>query len=132
MSIISVSEAIAKLGEHSSLRVGSETCELKEAAGRILAKDIVATLNVPPADNSAMDGYALRRADWSDTDQVLAISQRITAGMPPQPLKAGTAARIFTGAEIPDGADSVVIQENCVAGDASVTIRNMGPAGSNI
>lgn len=132
MSMISVSEAIAKLGEHSRLRVPSETCGLKQAAGRILANDIVAALNVPPADNSAMDGYVLRRSDWSDTDRALSISQRITAGTPPQPLAAGTAARIFTGAEIPEGADTVVIQENCIAGNTSVTINSIGPEGSNI
>ncbi len=132
MSMISVSEAIARLREHSSLRVSSESCELKKSAGRVLASDIVAPLSVPPADNSAMDGYALRRADWSDTDQTLPISQRIPAGTPPQPLEAGTAARIFTGAEIPEGADVVVMQENCSADSRNVTIKSIGPVGNNI
>lgn len=132
MSMISVSEAIARLAEHSSLRVSSEKCELKQSIGRVLAGDVVAPLNVPPADNSAMDGYALRRSDWSSADQAIPVSQRITAGTPPDPLKAGTAARIFTGAEVPDGADVVVMQENCCAEADSVIIKTLGQVGSNI
>lgn len=132
MSMISVSDAVARLGEHSSLRVSSENCDLKRSIGRVLASDIVAALNVPPADNSAMDGYALRRSDWNSAEQTIPVSQRITAGTPPEPLKAGTAARIFTGAEIPSGADVVVMQENCVAETHGVIIKTLGPVGSNI
>lgn len=132
MSMISVSEAITRLRETSSVRVEAETCELRACAGRVLAADIVAGINVPPADNSAMDGYALRGEDWKGPDQPLEISQRITAGTPPEPLKEGTAARIFTGAEIPEGADLVVMQEKCKADGQSVLIENTGPPGANI
>ena len=136
MSMISVSEAIARLCEDSHVRVGKETCKLKECAGRVLATDIVAGLNVPPADNSAMDGYALRRQDWKGPDQPLEVSQRITAGSPPEPLIEGTAARIFTGAEIPAGADIVVMQEKCTleaAGDGQfVCMDSVGEVGANI
>lgn len=132
MSLISVTEAVQRLRATSRVRVGTETCGLKSANGRVLARDVVAGINVPPADNSAMDGYALRHQDWAAADQPLPISQRITAGTPPQPLQAGTAARIFTGAEIPPGADLVVMQENCSADEQAVYIRQLGPVGNNI
>ena len=83
-----------------------------ECDGRVLAQDLVSTLDLPPWPNSAMDGYALRRADW--TGEPLVVSQRIFAGQAPQPLAAGTCARIFTGAPVPEGADCVEMQENAV------------------
>ena len=132
MSMISVPEAIARLRENSTVRVAVETCKLKACAGRVLAADIVAGINVPPADNSAMDGYALRREDWKGPDQPLPVSQRITAGTPPAPLEQGTAARIFTGAEIPAGADLVVMQENCMPDGQSVRMESVRPVGANI
>ena len=136
MSMISVPEAIARLCENSHVRVSKETCELKACAGRVLATDIVAGINVPPADNSAMDGYALRLEDWQGADHFLHVSQRIVAGSPPEPLVAGTAARIFTGAEIPEGADIVVMQEKCTgrsSGDGqSVCMESVGGVGANI
>lgn len=132
MSLISVTDAIRRLRATGQVRVGSETCLLKSANGRVLARDVVAGINVPPADNSAMDGYALRHQDWTGAAQALPISQRITAGTPPAPLQAGTAARIFTGAEIPQGADLVVMQENCSAGENTVYISQLGPIGHNI
>jgi len=79
-----------------------------------------------------MDGYALRREDWKGSDQPLEISQRITAGSPPAPLKAGTTARIFTGAEIPEGADIVVMQEKCIVDGQSVSMESVGAIGANI
>jgi len=132
MSMISVSEAINRLRYSSSVRVGSEKCRLKACVGRVLASDIVAGINVPPADNSAMDGYALRRQDWKGPDDRLEISQRIIAGTPPEPLIAGTAARIFTGAEIPHGADIVVVQEKCSEGGQRVCMQSVGAIGANI
>lgn len=87
-----------------------ETLPLAAADGRVLAEDLVAGLDLPPWDNSAMDGYALRMADW--TDEPLAVSQRIFAGNAPAPLQPGTCARIFTGAPLPAGADCVEMQEN--------------------
>jgi molybdopterin molybdotransferase len=132
MSMISVTEAVKRLRASSQVLVGSETIELKAGDGRVLASDIVSTINVPPADNSAMDGYALRRKDWQGPGQALEISQRITAGTPPLPLTKGTAARIFTGAEIPEGADVVVMQEKCKADGRSVLIEVVREIGGNI
>ena len=87
-----------------------ETLPLAATDGRVLAENIVADLDLPPWDNSAMDGYALRLADW--TGEPLTISQRIFAGNAPVALTPGTCARIFTGAPIPAGADCVEMQEN--------------------
>ncbi|WP_434676588.1 molybdopterin molybdotransferase MoeA [Pseudomonas sp. D3-10] len=90
--------------------VERERVSLAQAQGRILAEDLVATLDLPPWPNSAMDGYALRLADWRG--EPLVVSQRIFAGQAPEPLVPGTCARIFTGAPIPVGADCVEMQEN--------------------
>ena len=79
-----------------------ESLLLAECDGRVLAQDLVSTLDLPPWPNSAMDGYALRLADW--TGEPLVVSQRIFAGNAPQPLAAGTCARIFTGAPVPPSA----------------------------
>ena len=89
-----------------------------DADGRVLAQDVVSELQVPPHDNSSMDGYALRSADVAKLGTVLSISQRIAAGASGEALLSGTAARIFTGAPIPAGADAVVMQEDCTALDA--------------
>lgn len=132
MSMISVADALERLRGGSRVLVGSETVSLRESLGRVLAADIVSEINVPPADNSAMDGYALRRKDWRGPTHALHISQRITAGKPPLPLTKGTVARIFTGAEIPAGADLVVMQERCSAQDQSVLIEAVGDTGANI
>jgi len=83
-----------------------------QADGRVLAQDVVSPLEVPPQDNSSMDGYALRCADLAP-GRALPVSQRIPAGTQGLPLLAGTVARIFTGAPIPPGADAVVMQEDC-------------------
>ena len=92
--------------------VQREHLPLAAASGRVLAEDLVSTLDLPPWPNSAMDGYALRLADWSG--EPLVVSQRIFAGQAPEPLAAGTCARIFTGAPVPAGADCVEMQENAV------------------
>ncbi|MBN9407960.1 MAG: molybdopterin molybdotransferase MoeA [Burkholderiales bacterium] len=92
-----------------------------DADGRLLAQDVVSPLQVPPVDNSAMDGYAVRVADVPAVGTRLPVSQRIAAGSSGGPLAAGTAARIFTGAPVPEGADAVVMQEDVDAtteGDA--------------
>lgn len=86
-----------------------------EANGRFLAQDLTSELDVPPMDNTQMDGYAVRIDDCQADFTRLPVSQRIPAGHVPQPLEAGTAARIFTGAMIPAGADAVVMQEACTA-----------------
>ena len=132
MSLISVNEAHERLGSNCRILVAKESVELRESLGRVLASDIVSAINVPPADNSAMDGFALCYEDWQGPDHELDVSQRITAGKPPEPLKKGTAARIFTGAEIPDGADIVVMQEKCRMDGGHVWIDTIGEAGANI
>ena len=90
----------------------TEMCSTLQADGRVLAQHVVSELEVPPQDNSSMDGYALRCADVA-LGRALPVSQRIPAGSQGAPLQAGTVARIFTGAPIPSGADAVVMQEDC-------------------
>ena len=100
-----------------------------EANGRVLAHDQASTIAVPSADNTSMDGYAVRAQDCMNGGATLRVAQRIAAGQVGQPLAAGTAARIFTGAMIPAGADAVVMQEQCeLAGDL-VTIRHTPASG---
>jgi molybdopterin molybdotransferase len=96
-----------------------------EALGLILAEDQIAKTSVPPADNSAMDGYAIRYQDLSDgTTTTLTVSQRIPAGAAPRRLQDGTAARIFTGAELPENADTIVMQEDCTVDGDSISFPN--------
>ncbi len=109
----------------------TEWVALAGAEGRVLATELVAALDLPPWPNSAMDGYALRLADWHG--EPLAVSQRIFAGHAPQPLQAGTCARIFTGAPLPEGADCVEMQENAqVLDDGRVTFSEPLRVGQNI
>jgi molybdopterin molybdotransferase len=115
--LLSVDEALAQLLAGAKPVSEVEQVPTMQAAGRVLAKAQTSTMDVPPMDNSAMDGYAVRLADLS-SGKTLKVAQRIPAGSVGKPLEAGTAARIFTGAPIPSGADAVVMQENCsVAGD---------------
>lgn len=118
----------------------SETLATEQALGQILSEPVIAGVTVPPADNSAVDGYALR---WQDakTDLPIPLSQRIPAGHDPQPLGPGTAARIFTGATVPSGADTVLMQEHCEEGDSGNHVilkkapeqgQNIRPAGQDI
>lgn len=133
--LMALDDAVARLlGEAAPLQEVEQVSTF-EADGRVLAQDIVAGLTVPPRDNSAMDGYAVRLADCTG-DAVLPVSQRIPAGTVGQPLAAGTAARIFTGAQVPEGADAVVMQEDteAIAGDglAQVRVRPVPRPGQNI
>jgi molybdopterin molybdotransferase len=101
-----------------------------DADGRVLASDLVSALQVPPQDNSSMDGYAVRAADVAEAGTVLPISQRIAAGHAPEPLRPGTCARIFPGAPMPEGADAVVMQEDTrdVGGDMHAVHIDAVPA----
>ncbi|MCW2270543.1 Molybdopterin molybdenumtransferase [compost metagenome] len=111
-ALMPVEDALAQLlalAEAAPI-VEVEQLALAEAEGRVLARELVAGLDLPPWPNSAMDGYALRLADWQG--EPLPVSQRIFAGHAPQPLEPGTCARIFTGAPLPPGADCVEMQEN--------------------
>lgn len=104
--------ALAQLLERVEPLSGVETVATFDADRRVLAEDLVSSLQVPPQDNSSMDGYAVRCADVSAPGVVLPVSQRIAAGHPASPLREGTCARIFTGATLPPGADAVVMQED--------------------
>ncbi|AVO48296.1 molybdopterin molybdenumtransferase MoeA [Melaminivora suipulveris] len=127
-------EALAELLAHAQPLDGSETVSTFDADGRVLRADAISALQVPPQDNSAMDGYALRCADGAAGGAVLPVSQRIPAGSVGAPLQPGTAARIFTGAPVPPGADAVVMQEDCEALEDGGSVRvNVAPAaGQNI
>jgi molybdopterin molybdotransferase len=107
--------ALAELLVFARVLQDVERISTFDADTRVLAHDVVSPLQVPPQDNSAMDGYALRYADIPHAGVVLPVSQRIPAGSAGTPLQPGTAARIFTGAPIPAGADAVVMQEDCEA-----------------
>lgn len=107
----------------------TETVPTLEANGRVLALAQASQLNVPPMDNTQMDGYAVRAADCASGNAQLKVSQRIPAGHVGQPLEPGTAARIFTGAMIPPGADAVVMQEQCEAAADVVTVKHVPKAG---
>ena len=108
-------EALQQLLASATLPLPAEQVPVGDADGRVLAQDVVSALHVPPQDNSAMDGYALRCGDVVQLGTTLPVSQRIAAGASGQPLQTGTVARIFTGAPVPPGADAVVMQEDCTA-----------------
>jgi molybdopterin molybdotransferase len=105
---------------------------LTVAAGRVLALAQQSTVAVPPLDNSSMDGYAVRASDVTAAGVCLPVSQRIPAGTVGTTLQPGTAARIFTGAPVPAGADAVVMQELCAHGDGGVVINHVPHADENI
>lgn len=127
--MLSVREALDFLLEAARPVDQIETVPTLEANGRVLAADQLATIDVPSADNTQMDGYAVRADDCASGSATLKVSQRIPAGSVGQPLEPGTAARIFTGALIPPGADAVVMQEQAEAVGDSVTIHHAPRAG---
>ena len=115
--LLSLDDALALLvaGAKPHALHETEVVSTFDALGRVLAADVTSALDVPPADNTSMDGYALRAADVVAAGTVLPLSQRIPAGVVGTPLAKGSAARIFTGAQVPAGADAVVMQEHCAA-----------------
>ncbi|CAD5108147.1 molybdopterin molybdotransferase MoeA [Zestomonas carbonaria] len=132
-ALMPVEAALARLlelAEATSIEE-RETLPLAEARGRVLAEPLVAGLDLPPWPNSAMDGYALRQADWRG--EPLRVTQRIFAGQAPGPLEPGTCARIFTGAPLPEGADCVEMQENAeVLEDGRVRFLETLEAGQHV
>lgn len=124
--------AQARLAARGRAPAAHETVALDALCGRVLAKDIVAVLDLPPADNSAMDGYALRAADAVVPGTTLPVQQRCFAGQAPEPLLPGQAIRLFTGSVIPAGADTVVMQEDCREDDGRVTILAPSVPGRHI
>ena len=118
----SLDDALAELLACAQATLPPETASTFDADGRVLAQDVVSQLQVPPQDNSSMDGYALRCVDVAESGAQLRVSQRIAAGSSGQTLEPGTAARIFTGAPIPPGADAVVMQEDCELVDGQTDV----------
>ena len=127
-----IADALAHLLSCVRKTDGTEVVALATAGGRVLAADITATLAVPGYDNSAMDGYAVKAADCGDATRALTVTQTIAAGHPGQPVGAGMAARIFTGAPIPAGADAVVMQENVRREGEKVYVLQAPSLGENI
>ena len=119
----SLDEALGELLAHARPLLPAETVSTFDADGRVLAQDLLSGLDVPAHDNSSMDGYAVRCADWLDASTLLHVNQRIAAGSSGQALAPNSAARIFTGAPIPPGADAVVMQEDCEVVGSDVRIR---------
>lgn len=128
--LASLDDALAALLARAQPLEGAESVSTFDADGRVLAEDLVSPLQVPPQDNSSMDGYAVRRGEIADEGVVLAVSQRIPAGAAPQALQPGTVARIFTGAPVPAGADAIVMQEDTeLLADGRVRILRVPSAG---
>jgi molybdopterin molybdotransferase len=121
----SVDEALEVLLAGAQPVADVEEVPALEATNRVLARAQRSTMDVPPMDNSAMDGYAVRLADLSASNNKLKVKQKILAGSVGQPLEPGTAARIFTGAPIPAGADAVVMQEFCVVEGDEVLVKKV-------
>jgi molybdopterin molybdotransferase len=126
--LLSVDEALSQLLSSAAPVSGTEDISTLEATGRVLARAQRSTMDVPPMDNSAMDGYAVRSADLGRSGR-LRVAQKIMAGAVGKPLEPGTAARIFTGAPIPPGADAVVMQELCKLDGDQVEILKPPPPG---
>ena len=135
--MISYREALQNLLSKVTPIGRTETIPTLYAEGRVLAEDIISPVNVPPADNSQMDGYAVRAADLASASPehpvTLPVSQRIPAGSVGTQLETGTAARIFTGAQVPPGADSVVQQELVEKNeDGTVVFKAPVKTGTNV
>jgi molybdopterin molybdotransferase len=124
-ALLTVAGALAEIEARVAPVVETETVPLSAAAGRILARDIIATMNLPPHDNSAVDGYAVAHADLiPDRDTVLPVTGRAAAGHPlDRPARRGEAIRIFTGAPMPEGTDTVMMQEDCAVEEGRVRLK---------
>jgi molybdopterin molybdotransferase len=124
-ALLNVDAALAEIEKRVTAIVDTESASLMEARGRILARDIVATMNLPPHANSAVDGYAFAHADLApNRDTLLPVTGRAAAGHPlGRRASRGEAVRIFTGAPIPEGTDTVMMQEDCTAEDGRVRLR---------
>lgn len=119
-SLTSVLAAQQQIMATAKCELTTELVSLFHARGRVLSAPLVSAVNVPPADNSAMDGYALRVEDLHL--DIIPVSQRVAAGQVPRTLKAQTCSRVFTGAEVPDNAELVVIQEDVEVVEGGIRI----------
>lgn len=129
---LEVPEALARMLAATTPIPEIETIPLAWALGRVVASPVISQIQVPGWDNSAMDGYAIRYSDLRALNGRLPIAQRIAAGTAAAPLAPGTAARIFTGAQVPEGADTVVMQEVCERSQDTVLVPLDCQPGANI
>nr|WP_255530686.1 gephyrin-like molybdotransferase Glp [Polynucleobacter sp. UB-Tiil-W10] len=126
--MLTAQQALDHLLSHAKTVGESEKVTMQAALGRVLSENVHSLVDVPPLDNTAMDGYAIRSADAATPGKSLKIAQRIPAGSMGTPLESGTAARIFTGAPVPPGADAVVMQEDCtLEGESGKVTINIAP-----
>lgn len=123
--------AQSRLAEAGKRPTKTETCALYRAAGRVLARPVIAALDLPPADNSAMDGYAIRYSDHQPGRR-FPVQQRCFAGVQPEPLQEGRTIRLFTGSLMPKGADTVVMQEDCDEVNNMLQIRTDPQYGAHV
>ena len=130
--MLSFDDARARLLAACQPVTETESVASRAAGGRVLAVDLVSPVDVPPLDNSAMDGYAVRVSDIAAAGTVLTVAQRIAAGGVGAALAAGQAARIFTGAPVPAGVNAIVMQEQTTPTDGGVRIDAMPAAGDHI
>jgi molybdopterin molybdotransferase len=128
--MLTVEQALAQVLASADTIADVEAVPTLQACGRVLATAVVAAMDVPPMDNSQMDGYAVRTLDVPAVPTTLRVSQRIAAGHVGAALEPGTAARIFTGAPVPPGADAIVMQESCSTTADKVTINEKPAAGA--
>jgi len=127
--MLTAQQALEHLLSHALVVSESEMVNTQAALGRILAEDVKSLVDVPPLDNTSMDGYAVRAIDTQNPGSTLRIAQRIPAGSVGTQLESGTAARIFTGAPVPPGADAVVMQEDCTTdGETNQVTVNIATA----
>lgn len=128
--MLTAQQALDHLLSHAQPVAEIERVPMQATLGRVLAENVNSLVDVPPLDNTSMDGYAVRTADTQNPGSVLKIAQRIPAGSVGTELQAGTAARIFTGAPVPLGADAVVMQEDCATpeGSADQVQVNVAPS----
>ena len=129
--MLTAQQALDHLLSHAKAVGESEKVAMQAALGRVLSENVSSLVDVPPLDNTSMDGYAVRTVDTQTNGSTLKIAQRIPAGSMGNTLEPGTAARIFTGAPVPPGADAVVMQEDCVVEGQSdhVTINTVPASG---
>ncbi len=131
-ALLPMEQALELLLSHARPIAGVERVPTMGGLGRVLAEPVHSAIDVPGWDNSAMDGYAVRCSDLDASGVLLRVAQRIPAGSSGVPLEPGTAARIFTGAPIPAGADAVVVQEVCEPRGESVHVPAEVKPGANI
>jgi molybdopterin molybdotransferase len=117
--MLTAQQALDHLLSHAKPVAENESIPMQASLGRVLAENVNSLVDVPPLDNTSMDGYAVRTADTQNPGSILKIAQRIPAGSIGTELQVGTVARIFTGAPVPLGADAVVMQEDCAVPEGS-------------